>query len=114
MDSLLPNLFVHFFSVSIINNCLSDIHNVLQLLLDVSSGVLVACVANYWLIIPAIAIVLFLVSLHYYFLHASRDVQRIEAIGKTVLTYIKRIATHVSCMQLVVHCIHTSRPQFRD
>jgi len=54
----------------------------LQLLLDVASGVLVACVANYWLIIPAIAVVTFLVLLRHYFLHASRDVQRIEAIGK--------------------------------
>ena len=51
---------------------------------------LVACVANYWLIIPAIAIVLFLVSLRYYFLHASRDVQRIEAIGKTVFNLYQK------------------------
>ena len=54
----------------------------LQLLLDVASGVLVACVANYWLIIPSVAIVTLLVLLRHYFLHASRDVQRIESIGK--------------------------------
>ncbi|XP_065897567.1 ATP-binding cassette sub-family C member 4-like isoform X2 [Dysidea avara] len=69
MDSLLPNLFVHVFS----------------LLLDVLSAVLVACAANYWLIIPAIAIVTLLVLIRHYFLHASRDVQRIESIARSPL-----------------------------
>ena len=41
----------------------------------------VACVANYWLVIPSSIIVVVLVLFRYYFLQTSRDVQRLEALG---------------------------------
>ncbi|XP_065897571.1 ATP-binding cassette sub-family C member 4-like [Dysidea avara] len=69
MDSLLPNLFIHFFS----------------LFLEISAGVVVACVANYWLIIPATIIIMLQLLLRHYFLRASRDVQRLESIGRSPL-----------------------------
>ena len=70
-----------FLLVSPVTVCVVVKCIILQLLLDVLSAVLVACAANYWLIIPAIAIVTLLVLIRHYFLHASRDVQRIESIG---------------------------------
>jgi len=49
-------------------------------------GVLVtACVANYWLSFPAVIILLLLLVIRHYFLHASRHVQRLEALGNFVM-----------------------------
>jgi len=53
-----------------------------QLLLNAFSIVVVASVANYWLIIPAFVVVVSLLLLRYYFLCASRNIQRLEATGK--------------------------------
>ncbi|XP_065914062.1 ATP-binding cassette sub-family C member 4-like isoform X2 [Dysidea avara] len=69
MDILLPVLFVHIFS----------------LLLTAFSIVAVASVANYWLTIPAVIVIVSLVLLRYYFLHASRGMQRLEAIARSPL-----------------------------
>ncbi|XP_065887047.1 ATP-binding cassette sub-family C member 4-like isoform X2 [Dysidea avara] len=69
MDNVLPNQFVFFFST----------------LMEASSGVIIACIANFWLIIPAIIIIILLLLLRHYFLYASRDVQRIEAIARSPL-----------------------------
>ena len=52
------------------------------------SYMLIACVANYWLSIPAVVIIVSLTFLRYYFLHASRGVQRLEALGKVNLTLL--------------------------
>ena len=56
--------------------------------MEASSGVIIACIANFWLIIPAIIIIILLLLLRHYFLYASRDVQRIEAIGKGTIDYV--------------------------
>jgi len=53
----------------------------LQLLLTAFSIVVVASVANYWLTIPAVFVVVSLVLLRHYFLHSSRNIQRLEATG---------------------------------
>ena len=53
----------------------------LQLLLNAFSIVVVASVANYWLTIPAAIVIVSLLLLRHYFLHASRNIQRLEATG---------------------------------
>jgi len=57
----------------------------LQLLLAAFSIVVVASVANYWLIIPAVFVVVSLLLLRHYFLHSSRNIQRLEATGDYLL-----------------------------
>ncbi|XP_065902912.1 ATP-binding cassette sub-family C member 4-like isoform X2 [Dysidea avara] len=69
MDSLLPYMFLQFFT----------------LLLMIFSYMLIACVANHWLSIPAVVIIVSLTFLRYYFLHASRGVQRLEALARSPL-----------------------------
>jgi len=56
-----------------------------QLLLEILTRILVACVANYWLIIPAIIIIMLQLLFRHYFLRASRDIQRLESIGNREL-----------------------------
>jgi len=53
----------------------------LQLLLMIFSNMLIACVANYWLSIPAVVVIISLTLLRHYFLRTSRSVQRLEAVG---------------------------------
>ena len=72
--------------------------------------VIVACVANYWLIIPSVIVTILLLLFRTYFLCTARDLQRLEAIGK-LPSQNKFI---VQSLQLVVHCIHTYQLQFRD
>ncbi|XP_065913909.1 ATP-binding cassette sub-family C member 4-like isoform X2 [Dysidea avara] len=69
MDILLPVLFVDIFS----------------LLLNAFSIVVVASVANYWLTIPAAIVIVSLLLLRHYFLHASRNIQRLEATARSPL-----------------------------
>ena len=45
----------------------------------------VASVANYWLTIPAAIVIVSLLLLRHYFLHASRNIQRLEATGDYLL-----------------------------
>jgi len=42
---------------------------------------IVACVANYWLFIPSSIIIIALAVFRNFFLHTSRNVQRLEALG---------------------------------
>ena len=57
--------------------------------LEILAGVVVACVANYWLIIPAVIIIILQLLFRHYFLRASRDVQRLESIGNSkILIYM--------------------------
>jgi len=46
---------------------------------------IVACVANYWLFIPATIIIVVLLIFRWFFLHTSRHVKRLEALGKAVI-----------------------------
>jgi len=55
----------------------------LQLLFIAFSIVVVASVANYWLIILAVIVILALLLFRYYFLCASRSIQRLEATGNS-------------------------------
>ena len=66
---------------------------------------IVACLANYWIFIPSTIIIIVLVLFRHYFLCTSRNVQRLEAIGKLMQNDINYILLF---QQLVVHCIHTS------
>ena len=71
---------------------------------------IVACLANYWIFIPSTIIMVVLVLFRHYFLCTSRNVQRLEAIGKLMQNDINYILLF---HQLVVHCIHTSLLQFK-
>ena len=44
-----------------------------------------ACVANYWLSILVVLIVVLIFLFRQYFLRASRNIQRLEALGKVLL-----------------------------
>ena len=54
----------------------------LQFALHCVAIVVTACVANYWLSIIVIIIFILLLFLRNYFLYSSRNVQRLEALGK--------------------------------
>ena len=54
----------------------------LQSLLRLFAIILIAFLANYWLTIPAIIIVVAMLLFRHYFLHTSRYVQRLEALGR--------------------------------
>ena len=47
-----------------------------------------ACVANYWLSIIVAVVFTLLVGLRHYFLGASRSIQRLEALGSYIRSYI--------------------------
>ncbi len=53
----------------------------LQLVLRFIVILLVACIANYWIIIPAAILVTFFVIMRWYYLKTSREIKRLEAIG---------------------------------
>ena len=53
----------------------------LQFALRCLAVVVTACVANYWLSIIVVIIFILLVMLRQYFLYASRNIQRLEALG---------------------------------
>ena len=72
---------------------------------------IVACVANYWLAIPSSIIIIVLVLFRHYFLQTSRNVQRLEALGKPIPN--TNIIKIILLYQLVVHYIHTSLLQFK-
>ena len=46
---------------------------------------IVACVANYWLFIPATIIVTMQFVFRWFFLHTSRHIKRLEALGNLLL-----------------------------
>jgi len=95
MDILLPDLFVDIFSVSFLLIEVTCFMEYLQLLLTAFSIVVVASVANYWLIIPAVFVIVSLLLLRHYFLHASRNIQRLEATGDYLI--------HFDCLYVCVH-----------
>ena len=70
---------------------------------------IVACVANYWLFIPAIIIVGAQLLFRWFFLHTSRHIKRLEALGNENLIVFSLILSS----QLVVHCILISHPQYK-
>ncbi|XP_065882473.1 ATP-binding cassette sub-family C member 4-like isoform X2 [Dysidea avara] len=51
--------------------------------LRITGVVVTACVANYWLSILAIIIVVFLLLFRHYFLYTSRNIQRLEALARS-------------------------------
>ena len=51
--------------------------------------------ANYWLTIPAVFVVVSLVLLRHYFLHSSRNIQRLEATGDYLI--------HFDCLDVYIH-----------
>ncbi|XP_065916533.1 ATP-binding cassette sub-family C member 4-like isoform X2 [Dysidea avara] len=69
LDSALPHLFLHFFTI----------------LLRICAIVVVACIANYWLVIPASIIIVAVLIFRSFFLHTSRNIQRLEAISRSPL-----------------------------
>ena len=60
------------------------INNLVQLLMRIFAVMIVACVANYWLAIPSSIVIIVLVLFRHYFLQTSRNVQRLEALGKPI------------------------------
>ena len=88
------------------------INNLVQLLMRIFAVMIVACVANYWLAIPSCIIIIVLVLFRHYFLQTSRNVQRLEALGKPIYQ-IQNIIKIILLHKLVVHYIHTSLLQFK-
>ena len=70
---------------------------------------IVACMANYWLFIPAVIIVGVQLLFRWFFLHTSRHIKRLEALGNENLIIFSLIFS----LQLAVHCILTSHPQYK-
>lgn len=91
MDIDLPNMFYLFFTVSFHAHYNIIVVIIQQLLLNSFATVVLACVANYWLIIPAGFSLTLLLALRHYFLHSSRNIQRLEALGKV---YVHNIITY--------------------
>ena len=69
-----------------------------QILLISVATVVLACVANYWLIIPSVIILTMLLALRHYFLRASRNIQRLEAIGRVY-----------ECITCIPYCVIAAR-----
>ena len=72
---------------------------------------LVACVANYFLFIPAVIIIGIQLLFRWFFLHTSRHVKRLEALGDGTLSSTKFLL--ISPLQVAVHCFLTSRPRYK-
>ncbi|XP_065919884.1 ATP-binding cassette sub-family C member 4-like isoform X2 [Dysidea avara] len=69
LDNILPHILLDFFTF----------------LLRIFAIVITACVANYWMAIPASIMVTVLVLFRHFFLRTSRNVQRLEAIARSPL-----------------------------
>ncbi|XP_065919840.1 ATP-binding cassette sub-family C member 4-like [Dysidea avara] len=69
MDDILPSNFLE----------------VITLFLRFFAIMLVACVANYWLFIPATIIVVVQFIFRWFFLHTSRSIKRLEALARSPL-----------------------------
>ena len=63
----------------------------LQLSLRFLSSILTAAVANYWVFIPAVVIIVSFLALRRYYLKTARDIKRLESIG----TYTVHCSVHV-------------------
>jgi len=90
MDDLLPYHFLELMSVSDSSHmCMHKMyklyHFLCQLMMRFMAIMIVACVANYWLFIPATIIIAVLLLFRWFFLHTSRHVKRLEALGKAVM-----------------------------
>ena len=68
----------------------------LQTFLRLFSIILIAFFANYWLLIPAVIVIILLMLFRYYFLRTSRNIQRLEGIGKTIGYHSYVHCTHIS------------------
>ena len=101
-------------SYSLLVNCMinNGLTSSSQLLLRFTAIVLVACLANYWLFIPTIVIVLIQLLFRWFFLHTSRSIKRLEALGKEHGFVGKNRMKYFS-LQLAVHYTHTSHPLFK-
>ena len=64
---------------------------------------IVACLANYWIFIPSTIIIVVLVLFRHYFLYTSRNVQRLEAIGKLMQNDINFIFISTARSPLYSH-----------
>ena len=67
--------------------------------------------ANYFLFIPAVIIIGIQLLFRWFFLHTSRHVKRLEALGDGTLSSTKFLL--ISPLQVVVHCFLTSRPRYK-
>ena len=87
MDDILPYHFLEMFAVSTYYNLIEhcDSHVSIQILTRSVAIMLVACVANYWLFIPATVIAMVQFTFRWFFLHTSRNIKRLEALGKAYL-----------------------------
>ena len=85
MDALLPNKMLDNMTVSnkisITNKCCFFL---LQFGLRVTGILVTACVANYWLSILVILIVVSALVFRNYFLCTLRNIQRLEALGNLI------------------------------
>ena len=54
----------------------------LSFAVDVSGVLIIVAIANYWLLVPAVVIVLLLVAVRYLYVNTSRSIKRIESISK--------------------------------
>lgn len=57
-----------------------------QLLLRFLAIIITACVSNPWVLIPAVVVMAMFLLLRTYYLKTSRDIKRLEAVGKGVST----------------------------
>lgn len=68
---------------------------------------LTACVANYWLSIIVFIIFILLLIFRNYYLYSSRSIQRLEALGKTVIITIWSTSTYVARSPVYSHISST-------
>lgn len=54
----------------------------LQLLTRFFAIIITAAAANYWILLPAVLVMVVFLVLRWYYLKTARDVKRLEAIGE--------------------------------
>ena len=54
-----------------------------------------AAVSNYWVLIPAFLVITIFLALRWYYLKTSREIKRLEAIGKSHQTYSQPFSTSI-------------------
>ena len=86
LDDTLPVTLCKTLIVSVlpIQSFCDSFANLVQFGCTSISGMLTAVVANYWLAIALVIIVISFVTFSWYYLKTARDLKRIEATGMTV------------------------------
>lgn len=123
LDKLLPFVFCEYMLVRMMLCCKLltcsqysfSLH--LQYLFQSATIIVTAVVSNFWLILPAVILIIALVCIQQYYLRTSRDIKRLESIGWYLQALISGSiitsrSTHIVCSSkscLLSHIHDTSR-----